>query len=373
VKKTKHHIESLDVFRGLTIASMILVNNPGDWSAVYTPLLHVAWNGCSFADVVFPSFIFIVGVATSFAFTRRRNEGHSAQVIAWRIARRTLLLIALGLVLNLASPPTETHAFRLPGVLQRIALVYAATATFVLWTHVRGRVIGIVVLLAAHTACLLYVPFGGHPAGLLQPGANFATYVDHAILGPHMMTWDVDPEGLFGTLPAIASALLGTLAARWLRSSPNPKRRFAGLLAGGLATLLIGFAWSYVVPLNKNLWTASYVLVTAGIAATVLACCYLVVDVANVRFWGRPFVWLGLNPLAIYFVSELVSHLRDWPIRVHGDLWTVQSWIFWVVFEPPLSTFLGDPAISLVVGLLTVSCWIVVARVMYRRGIRVSV
>jgi predicted acyltransferase len=373
VQTARHHIESLDVFRGLTIASMILVNNPGEWAVTYPTLLHEAWNGCTFADVVFPSFIFIVGVATSFAFARRVREGHPARAIVWRIVRRTLLLIALGLVLNWASPPTETHAFRFPGVLQRIALVYAVTATLVLWTRVRGRIVAIVVLLVAHTACLLWAPFGSHGPGLLEPGMNFSVWVDRTILGPHILSRAGDPEGLFGTVSAVVSALLGTLAARWLRSSPEPRRRFLGLFGGGLLLILLGFGCERVIPLNKNLWTASYVLLTAGLAAAGLALCYLIVDVANARKWARPFLWLGLNPLAIYFLAELVGHVRDWPITVNGDDWTVQSWLFWQVFEPPLGNYLSDPAISLVVGLLTVAVWIAVAGLLYRRNIRIVV
>ena len=372
MKSTRHHIESLDVFRGLTIASMILVNNPGDWRAVYEPLLHAAWNGCTFADVVFPAFIFIVGVATSFAFTRRRSEGHAGSAIAWRIARRTVLLVALGLILNVASTPSETGALRFPGVLQRIGVVYAATAMFVLWTGVPGRLAGIAVLLIGHTVCMLAVPFGGHPAGMLEPGTNVSNYVDRAVFGPHVMTWAMDPEGLFGTFPAIANALLGTLAGRWLRSSPDPQRRFAGLIAGSLALLLAGFAWSHVIPFNKNLWTASYALLTSGIAAGGLAICYLLVDVMDWRRWARPFVWMGVNPLAIYFLSELMSHLRDHTIMVGGETWTPQSWLFWVVFEP-LFGFDDPAAASLVVGLITVSSWVLIAWWLHKKQIRISV
>ena len=374
MKSTRHHIESLDVFRGLTIASMILVNNPGDWRAVYTPLLHVAWDGCSFADVVFPAFIFIVGVATSFAFTRRRNEGHGRGAIVWRIVRRTLLLIALGIVLNISAPPSETGALRFPGVLQRIGIVYAITAMFVMWTGVRGRLIAITALLLGHTICLLAIPFGGQHAGMLDPGVNFSNHIDNLVFGRHVMSLAADPEGLFGTVTATANALLGSLAGRWLRSSPDPWRRVGGLGAGALVLLAAGYAWSYVIPLNKNLWTASYALFTSGIAAGALVVCYLLVDVLKVRQWARPFVWLGLNPLAIYFLSELVGHFRDRPIIIHGETWTPQSWLFWTKLEPVLGTIFDDPAASsLVVGLLYVSIWVVLAWWLYKKQIRIVV
>jgi predicted acyltransferase len=207
---------------------------------------------------------------------------------------------------------------------------------------------------------------------VLEPGVNFSNYVDRVVFGRHVMSWAVDPEGLFGTVPATANALMGTLAGRWLRSSPDPRRRVAGLAAGAVVLLVAGYAWSHVIPFNKNLWTASYALFTSGIAAGSLAICYLLVDVLRVRRWARPFVWLGLNPLAIYFLSELVGHFMQHTMMIGGELWTPQSWLFWTKFEPLLG--FEDPATSsLVVGLLTVTVWILLAWALYRKQIRIVV
>lgn len=364
MKATRHHFVSLDAFRGVTIAGMILVNHPGDWNSVYGPLLHATWNGCTLADLVFPFFLFIVGVATTFAFARRREAGHETLQLYLRIVRRAVLLTVLGIILNSVDVAPAFGSVRLPGVLQRIGLVYVIVAAVALNTGVRGRIATILVLLAAHWAILVLVPFDGYPAGTVTPTANISSYVDHIVFGRHILTELGDPEGLLGTLSSAATALLGNLAGIWLRTATTSERRVAGLVAGGTLVAIAGLAWSAVLPLNKQLWTGSFALFAGGLGALTLCACYTAIDMAGWTRWARPFVWLGVNPLAIYFASEFVGHILER---------TVGWQIFWNGFEPLLSPVLPEEMISLLMACCTVAVWTALAGVLYKRGIRIQV
>ena len=364
MRATRHHFVSLDAFRGVTIAGMILVNHPGDWTAVYAPLLHADWNGCTLADLVFPFFLFIVGVATTFAFARRREAGHETIELYLRILRRTILLVALGIVLNAVDVAPAFEMVRFPGVLQRIGVVYLLTALIVLHTGIRGRIAAIVLLLAGYWALLVLVPFDSHPAGTLSQAANVPAYFDLLVFGRHTLTAHGDPEGILGTAPAVATALLGNLTGVWLRAAPTADRRLGGIAVAGTITAIAGLAWAPLLPLNKQLWTGSFVLFTGGLAALVLGACYSAIDLAGRTSWARPFVWLGVNPLAVYFASEFVGHLLER---------TVKWQIFWNGFVPALSPALSNEMISFLMALCTVAFWTIVAGVLYKRGIRIHV
>jgi predicted acyltransferase len=367
-----HHLASLDAFRGVTVAGMILVNNPGNWSSVFEALTHAGWNGCTLADLVFPFFIFILGAAMPFAFGRRIEGGRQRRDLYLRIARRTAWLIALGLVLNLVAALPSVTSLRIPGVLQRIGLVYLVAALIVIHLRPAWRVVALVALLLGHWALLTLVPFGGAAAGL-APAHNLAGFIDKAVFGRHLLTPAGDPEGILGTIPAIGSALLGSLAGDWLRQEQSATARVGGLIAGGATALAAGVCWAYVLPLNKPLWTGSFVLFTGGLAAIILAACYALLDVREERVSARPFLWLGFNPLAIYFLSELVGHTLDQPwLRAGGQRTALRTWLVWDVLQP-LMPGIGDEWISLTFALLTVAFWIVVAGVLYRRGVRIQV
>jgi len=353
----QHHIESLDAFRGITIAGMILVNNPGNWEHVYPTLLHADWNGCTLADLVFPFFMVILGVALPFALSRRRGSGQQKGQLYTRFVRRGLLLIALGLVLNLVAAQFSWHAVRIPGVLQRIALVYVIAALVTLHTSPRTRAGIAAALLLAHWAILRLSP--------MTPTETVAATIDRAVFGSHTLLPTGDPEGLLGTLSSVASALIGSIGGEWLKNAPTAGRKMAGLLTTGAALTAIGYGWSLVFPLNKPLWTGSYTLFTAGLALLGLAWCYWVIDVRHWRGWAKPFVWLGLNPIAIYFLAELAGHLLD--------ISNAKTIIYWDALRPSVQPPLDEMATSLLFAVLTVSVWTAVAGVMYRRGIRVQV
>lgn len=358
VRPAHHHIESLDAFRGITIAGMILVNNPGTWDTVYRQFVHADWNGCTLADLVYPFFMVILGVALPLALSRRRESGHQTRLLYARILRRGVLLFALGFVLNFVGARFAWSTVRIPGVLQRIALVYVIAAVITLHARPAVRAGIAAALLAAHWAILRLTP--------LTPPLTIAGGIDRAVFGVrHMLLPTVDPEGLLGTLSATASALVGTIAGHWLRVTSRDRARVIGLTAGGAALTAAGWLWSFALPINKPLWTGSYTLVTGGLALIGLAICYAVIDVADVRAWAQPFVWLGINPLAIYFLAELVSHLFDST--------TIKTTLYWTMLRPAVSPPLSEPSTSLLFAVITVVVWTAVAGVMYRRGVRVQV
>jgi predicted acyltransferase len=361
MKVAAHHVESLDVFRGLTVAAMILVNNPGDWTAVFPPLLHAYWSGWTFADVVFPWFIFVMGAAMPFAFSRRRGGGVVLPRMYRRIVRRVALLIALGLALNVIAAWPEVAPLRFPGVLQRIALAYLIAAPIVLHFDAAGWAVAAAALLGAHWALLALVPFDGYAAGTLLPDHNLPRYVDTLIFGSHALMSPTDPEGLLGTLTAAATALCGSLAGEALRRPPGGVRGAGRLALGGFAALVAGLGWSTLLPISKPLWTGPFVLVTSGLAAIALACTFLIVDVRHSRRWAQPFVWLGVNPLLIYFLSEFVGHLQTAP----------KAWIYWTILEPNMTA--APELASLLFGIAFVAVWIGFGAVLYRRQIRVQV
>jgi predicted acyltransferase len=372
LKAAHHHIESLDAFRGATVTAMILVNNPGDWTAVFPALLHASWNGCTLADLVFPSFIFIMGFAMPYAFARRRERVEDMASLYGRVARRAAWLAALGLVLNLVAAWHAPSSMRIPGVLQRIAIVYLLASFIVLRTNAPAWTVAAVALMAAHWALLAMVPFDSYPAGTLTSEHNLEGYIDRLVFGRHTLTPFGDPEGLLGTMTTVATALLGSVAAAFVRRTSGDRGRVLGLALGGTALVVCGLVWSRVLPLNKPLWTGSYVLVASGVAAATFSAFYFVVDASGVRWPVRPFVWLGVNALVIYFLSELVGHAIDQGLVVQGgQVTTPKAWLFWRAFAP----FAGDvtPEASLGFAVAYAALWLGVASLLYRRGIRIHV
>ena len=358
---------SLDVFRGLTMAAMVIVNNPGDWGNVYPPLLHAEWHGWTPTDLIFPFFLFIVGVSITLS---RKSASWSS------ILRRSAIIFALGLFLA-GYPHFDLSRWRIPGVLQRIAICYLIAAGAFRLTSGDRRRQGIVLAAVAAAISLAYwmvmafVPPPGGMAGDLSPGGNLGAWLDRALMSGHLWRPTWDPEGLLSTLPAVATTLLGTVAGLWLGSSETPERKAAGLLAGGIACLLVGQIWHEVFPINKNLWTSSYVMFTAGGAAMLLAACYWVIDVKGWRRWTAPFVILGTNAITLYVFSGLLVETLG-AIRVAapgGGSVPVSRYIYLEYFTPLASPKNASLlyAIGHLVVLFALLAW------MYRRRIFLKV
>ncbi len=315
-------LQSLDAFRGLAIAGMVLVNNPGDWSALYPPLAHAAWHGWTFTDTVFPFFLFIVGVAMVLSLGARAAAGASAPVLLAQHARRCAVIFGLGLLLNLV-PGFQWGTLRIPGVLQRIALCALLAAPLVLWGRWRMLLAAIVGLCGVYAVLMLAVPVpdvnGVVAAGALEPGRDFGAWLDRQLLAGHLWsaakTWD--PEGLLSTLPATATLLFGALAGRLLGSALPAVEKTVWLLLAGLALLGLGTLMDGLfMPINKNLWTPSYAVFMAGWALLVFGAFYWLLDAApSARLRriastvSRPLVIFGHNALFIFVLSGLVARL----------------------------------------------------------------
>lgn len=363
---------SLDVFRGITIAAMILVNNPGSWNTVYGALLHAEWHGVTPTDWIFPFFIFIVGVAIAYAIGRLKEEGVAKPSIVPKIVRRSLLIFGVGLFLS-AYPHFEWSAFRIPGVLQRIALVYGITALLFLWLNPRQLFWVGVVCLLSYWGLLTLVPVPGAYAPNLNPSTNLGAWIDQTVMGGHLWavskTWD--PEGLLGTIPALATSISGILTGVWLRADKSHYEKVAGIFAVGTVLLAAGAAWGEIFPLNKQLWTSSYVLYTSGIAMLFLGVVYWWVDIKG-RHWGtRPFIVYGVNALAVYTLSGVIARTLN-AIQVTGaagDSISAKAWMWQSMYQPlfasPYNASLAH-AITHVLVLLAVS-WFLYSRKIFIR------
>jgi predicted acyltransferase len=366
-------LHSLDVFRGATIAAMLLVNNPGSWAHVYPPLLHAAWHGWTPTDLIFPYFLFIVGVAMAFSFGKQLEAGADRGAVLVRAARRAAVLVALGLVLH-GFPNYDLSTIRIPGVLQRIALAFLIATPAVLWLGRRGIAATAAALLLGYWALLTLVPVPGHGAGVLEPGRDLGAYIDRVVFGTaHLWrqaeTWD--PEGLLSTLPAVGTVLLGVLAGGWLRGARPAARTTLGLAAAGAVAVAAGWAWGLAFPINKNLWTSSYALFTAGLAAVMLAACYWVVDVRAYRRWAHPFHLFGVNAIAAFFLSSLGARVLvvvRWTDDA-GATVTLKGFLYSGMFEP-----LASPRnASLLFALAYVGFWLGAMALMHRRRIYLKV
>ena len=275
---------ALDVFRGATIAGMILVNNPGDEQTAYWPLKHANWNGWTPTDLVFPFFLFIVGVSLAFSFSSRLRRGETRAQLLSHVLRRGLILFALGVFLNGFPDQYHPGTWRFYGVLQRIAICYVVSAILVLWSDRRGWIVTIVTCLVGYWLLMRFVPVPGfgvptHDIPLLDPDRNLAAWLDRTIPFGHLYEGTRDPEGVLSTIPAIATSLLGVLTGEWLRSERSARTKAVGLAVFGAAGLAVGKFFDIWFPINKKLWTSSFVIFTAGMALVCLAVCYWVLDV----------------------------------------------------------------------------------------------
>lgn len=371
-KDPSARIVSLDVFRGLTIAAMILVNNPGSWSNVYGPLRHAEWHGCMPADLVFPFFLFIVGAAVAISFGRKLETGVEQSFLLKKIIRRTLILFALGLFLN-GIPFFELSTLRIPGVLQRIAVCYLVTAVIFLKSAWKGRLAWATGLLLVHWAVMEWIPVPGAGAGLYEKGSNLAAYIDGFLLEGHMWsqtgTWD--PEGILGTVPAISTTLFGTLAGRLLTVNGTPRERTVRFLALGCAATLVGAVWHLRLPINKSLWTGSYSLFTAGLAFLCLGVTYWLVDVRGWKGWTQPARVLGRNAIASFVLAGIAARLLS---LVHvagagGNTPTVKAWIYSNLF----ASWLGDPNGSLAYAITFIIAIYCCMLIPYRKRIFITI
>jgi predicted acyltransferase len=428
---------SLDVFRGMTIAGMVLVNNPGTWSAIYGPLKHVDWHGITPTDYVFPFFLFIVGVAIPIALSKRVAAGVTRDVY-YKILTRSLLIFALGIAMsaipffNFADTtipygikilcvlgysaalffylwdkakialivagvtagivtafwlagyvvvPYNVATMRIPGVLQRIAVCYLIVSLIYLHTSWRQQAVIGTVLLLGYWLMMTVIPVPGCEVTTIDDKAcNLAAWLDRTVL-TEAHIWRsakvYDPEGILSTIPAVVTCLTGVLTGTWLTRKrangevPDKVETVSGLFFAGTVALAVGWSWSLVFPLNKALWTSSYVIYTTGLALLTLAACYWLIDIKQMKWWTKPFVIFGVNALALFVFSGIMARLLGM-MRVpgvDGKEISLQQWIFQTFFlswAEPINA-------SLAYAVTFILFWLFLMWLLYRKNIYIKV
>ena len=391
----RERLLSLDVFRGMTVAGMLLVNDPGSWEHIYPPLEHAEWHGWTPTDLIFPFFLFIVGITTQLSLGARRAAGADDAALMRQIVRRGALIFLFGLLLNwfpfvqwgeipgLKDPTVlgrvlyRLEHLRVMGVLQRIGLAYAIAGLLTFRTTLKQQVVILAALLYGYwwAMTLLPVPGTGGVPGLYllhRPGMTLDAWLDRVVLTPaHLWVGGGgvrDPEGLLSTLPAVGTAMFGNFAGRWIGRRDVPlAERINGLFAAGALGVAGGLMWNWVFPINKSLWTSSYALFTAGVACVALATCMWAVDARGVRGWTRPFATYGTNPMIAFVGSGVLARClySIFHVQLNGQ----RASLVEAFYETALASWLEPRNASLAFALLFVGFWYVVLSWCWRRGI----
>jgi predicted acyltransferase len=359
---------SLDVLRGSAVLSMVFFIASGGASP-YLLLQHMPWHGVLPMDLGFPCFLFVMGAAIPFAYGRRVAAGDRLGSMLCRAGRRSALLAAMGLVGGLGQAPGA--GLRIPGVLQRIAACYLPAVVVQLKTSWRAQAAAAAAILAGYWALMSLVPVPGYGAGDLSPAGNLASYLDRRILGLHMANAVYDPDGLLTTLPSLATTLLGMLAGHWLRSRRGDPVKAAGLALSGLLGIGTALAWDLWFPMNKHLWTSSFVLFSAGVSCSVLSLCFWLIDVRGWRAWTRPFADLGVNALFVYCAANLLELvLESWQVAMPGGgTQNLRLYLSAVCF----GDWLDPAASSLAYSLCNLALWLGVLEALRRRNMVITV
>lgn len=371
---TNNRLLSLDVFRGMTIAAMVLVNNPGSWSTIYSPLKHADWHGWTPTDLVFPFFVFIVGISITLALGRRVETGGVTRTVYFKIFRRAALIFLLGLFLA-GFPYFDLTTIRIFGVLQRIALCYLVASLIFVNTKWKSQAVIAAGLLFVYWALMTLINVPGCEITTINDKAcNLAAYLDRVIIGENHIYRGgkvYDPEGILSTLPAISTALIGVLTGHWLRTTRADYEKVGGLFFAGVSLTAIGWMWDFFFPINKALWTSSYVVFTAGLALCLLGFCYWLIDLKNYKTWTKPFVIFGVNALALYVFSGLLARILGL-IKLNGadnSQISLQGYIFdnfFAAFAAPINA-------SLLYAVSYVLLWLFLMWLLYRKQIFIKV
>lgn len=369
--KYNSRLLSLDVFRGITIALMILVNSPGNQTA-YAWLSHSAWNGCTLADMVFPFFLFIVGVSLVFSLSKSLEQKISTRQLFKRVTQRAIIIFLIGLFLNAFPYHFHLDTIRVYGVLQRIAICYFIASLLFLKTGVRTQAIIFIILLILYWLMINFMYVPNYGIGNLTLEGNLAGYIDRLIFSSeHLYEKVFDPEGVLSTMPAVATTLLGNLTGIWLLTKRKAKTKLQGITLVGIIALILGWTSGLFFPINKNLWSSSYVLWTGGFALILLAACYWLIEVKQWKKWSKPFEIFGLNAIAAYFLHifflkiQAIIHIH----RMDGSMGNLRYFISEHLFG--WTTDLK--AASFMYAILYLLFWLVILSILYRKKLFIKI
>ncbi len=376
LQQPRQRLVSLDFFRGLTIAGMILVNNPGDWAHIYAPLEHSKWNGCTPTDLIFPSFLYMVGVSITYAIGSKKDNNTAHGKILLAALKRSVILYIIFAILAIASnlPAFDLTHFRILGVLPRIAIVFFITVVLFVKTNFKTQLWVFFSILIVYYLLMNFVPVPGVGNANLEPATNLGAWLDKAVLGENHI-WQgskvFDPEGILSTLPSIATCLLGVLTGTWLRRKDKTEtEKVAWLFTMGIFSVLAGTVWDSFFPINKALWTSSFVLYAGGLSMLALTLSYWLIDVQSRRKYIEPFLAFGANAITVYVAADAVLILLDLiHINLNGQRVGAQEYLYQTFFTPyfsPVNASLAG-AITYVLILL-IPMWI-----LYKRNIFIKV
>jgi predicted acyltransferase len=363
---------SLDVFRGITIAGMILVNNPGSWTYVYPALRHAEWHGWTPTDLIYPFFLFIIGVALPYSFAKRIERGDTKPRLFGHVLFRSLVIFALGMILS-GIPDYDFRNRLILDTLQRISIIYLISGTIFLLTGVAGQAIIAILCVVVYWLLMMLVPVPGYGAGVLGRDGNLWQYIDKILLAG----WHFHGEGILSLIPSISTVLAGTLTGRWLKSEKSPQEKVSAILVFGNFGIVLGAIADIWFPINKLLWSSSYVIFTAGFALNLLGVCYWLVEIRGFRKWLIPFVVFGMNAIAAFFLSSLIARIIGL-IKVNvafGDASAVVSQVglkdyIYSHFFVPLAGNLNG---SLLYAITYVALWLMVMWLLYKKEIYIKI
>lgn len=364
---------SLDVFRGLTVAAMILVNNPGDWAHIYWPIEHSDWNGCTLADFIFPFFLFIIGVAIVYSMETKKQDETQRKKQVLGVLRRAFILLFLGWLFS-GFPYYNLYTIRLTGVLERIAVVFCICGLIYVYTGRKTQLWLFWIILILYFVLMNFVPVPGFGHANLDAKTNLGAWIDRTLLGEaHLWkeskVWD--PEGILGCLPSVATGIFGILIGTWLkRKDKDDATKVTWMFSIGTLTVLAGLTWGLFFPINKSLWTSSYVLYTGGWATITLALFYWLIDVQGYKKFTAPFVAYGVNAIVVYFFSQLMARsMNMYQVTFNGKPASFKDYLYKSFFEPWLSPYNA----SLAFGLALVLFWLFILWVFYKKHIIIKV
>ena len=364
-------LASIDAFRGMTIAGMIIVINPGSWKDVYPIFKHANWHGCTIADLVFPFFLFIVGVSITFSLSKSKIETSDNTLLYTKIFKRTIILFLIGLFLNLF-PDFNFQQFRLLGVLQRIAICYLIVSILLLNTTRNTQTIIAFSLLFIYWAIMEWIPVPGDFFGSYEKGENVASFVDKYVLKGIMGAYEKlgEPEGIISTLPSLSTTLFGVLTGHFLKLKKEFRITAGVLFVSGVVLFICGLIWQYWLPINKHLWTSSYSVLTAGLGLILFSIFYFVIDGMGYKKWAKPFTVLGMNAITVYVSSiVLAKTLKLITFTIGDKLYHPRQYLY----ENILLGLFGEKGGSLAFAIIYTAFWCGIMWILYKKKIFLKV